>query len=178
MTKKILAFGASSSKNSINKTLAAYVANQVKDSEINLIDLNDYEMPIYSIDKEKQNGVPQKALDFLNIIKDSDGIIISFAEHNGSYSVAFKNIFDWASREVKNVWMNKPMFILGTSPGPGGAKFVLDTAYTRFSHMSSNTVERLSIPNYSDNFDADTGITNPVLKTDLNKKLQSFTESL
>ena len=47
---KIVAFGASSSTKSINKKLASYTAKQIKDATINLLDLNDFEMPIYSED--------------------------------------------------------------------------------------------------------------------------------
>ena len=56
MTKKIIAFGASSSRNSINKQLATFAANQFKNTEVEILDLNDYEMPLFSVDKEKENG--------------------------------------------------------------------------------------------------------------------------
>ena len=44
--KKIIAFGASSSKASINKQVAAYAANQLKNAMVEVLDLNDFEMPI------------------------------------------------------------------------------------------------------------------------------------
>ena len=47
--KKIVAFGASSSKNSINKELAKYAASRVPESTYEMIDLLDFEMPIYSV---------------------------------------------------------------------------------------------------------------------------------
>ena len=77
---KILAFGASSSKTSINKKLASFVANKIAPQEAILIDLNDYEMPIYSDDRKRADGIPKKAYEFKNLIKDSDGIVISLAE--------------------------------------------------------------------------------------------------
>ena len=55
--KKIIAFGASSSETSINKQLVTYAANQFENTTVEILDLNDYEMPIFSIDKEK-NGIP------------------------------------------------------------------------------------------------------------------------
>ena len=109
--KKIVAFGASSSLNSINKDLATYTASQVPDSASIVINLIDFEMPIYSTDKEKENGIPDLAYKFKDILKNADGIVISFAEHNGVYTAAFKNIFDWISRIEKVVWYNKPMFL-------------------------------------------------------------------
>ena len=48
--KKIVAFGASSSKKSINKQFASYAASLISDADSIIIDLNDFEMPIYSID--------------------------------------------------------------------------------------------------------------------------------
>ena len=90
--KKIVAFGASSSKSSINNTLASFALSKVQDSVPIVLDLNDFEMPIYSIDREKKDGIPELAYRFKDSLKKADGIIISFAEHNGAYTVAFKNI--------------------------------------------------------------------------------------
>ena len=95
---KILAFGASNSSTSINKQLATYTAGQMTGADVTILDLNDFEMPIYSIDREKAGGIPSLAHDFKAEVKKADKIIISFAEHNGGYSAAFKNIMDWMSR--------------------------------------------------------------------------------
>ena len=62
--KKIIAFGASSSTNSINKKLAIYAANQISNSKVIVLDLNDFEMPIYSEDRDRINGIPEKAHEF------------------------------------------------------------------------------------------------------------------
>ena len=58
---KLLAFGASSSRKSKNKKLASYVANRMAPMEAILIDLNEFEMPIYSEDREQEIGIPDKA---------------------------------------------------------------------------------------------------------------------
>ncbi len=47
---KILAFAASSSSASINKKLATYAANLVAQAEVEVLDINNYEMPIFSED--------------------------------------------------------------------------------------------------------------------------------
>ena len=57
--KKIIAFGASSSKQSINKQLATYTANQFQNASVEILDLNDYEMPVFSVDKQAENGIHQ-----------------------------------------------------------------------------------------------------------------------
>ena len=78
-TAKIVAFRASNSKRSINQQLAHFAAHQIENAAVNLLDLNDFEMPIYSIDREKETGFPPEALQFKAHLRESDGIIISFA---------------------------------------------------------------------------------------------------
>lgn len=174
MTKKILAFGASSSKKSINKQLATYTANLFKDAKVELLDLNDFEMPIYSMDKEKEDGIPQLAHDFYAKIGDSDLIIISFAEHNGAYSSAFKNIFDWMSRINGKTFQEKPVLLIATSPGARGGSSVLEIANNRFPFQGAIVKGSFSLPNFNDNFDAEKGITNEDLKKDLLKIVDSI----
>ena len=178
MTRTILAFGASNSKNSINKKLANFAAHQVEGANVNLIDLNDFEMPIYSIDREKETGVPDLAYQFLEQIKAADGIIISFAEHNGGYSVAFKNVYDWASRLNKSVWMDKPMLLLATSPGGRGAKRVLELATKNFRFSNKNTVVSFSLPSFKQNFDKENGIIDPELLASFKEQLDQFEVAL
>ena len=178
MAKTIIAFGASSSKNSINSKLAYFTANQISDAKVKLLDLNDFEMPIFSIDREMESGVPLLAYDFKEHIKNSDGIIISFAEHNGAYSTAFKNIFDWISRIESDVWFNKPMFLLATSPGKYGGKTVLDIAVNKFKRLNKNAIVSFSLPSFKSNFSENEGITDKTLLHLFNKQLALFELSL
>jgi NAD(P)H-dependent FMN reductase len=126
---KILAFAASSSSKSINKKLVTYALSlSDKNNQAEIIDLNDYELPLFSVDKESEVGQPQLAKDFLEKINNCDALIISFAEHNGSYSAVYKNIFDWCSRINPKVFKGKKMALLSTSPGARGGSSVLDLA--------------------------------------------------
>jgi chromate reductase, NAD(P)H dehydrogenase (quinone) len=163
----ILAFAASNSKKSINKKLVTYAANLVKNANVEILDLNDYEMPIYSVDKESENGIPQLAQDFYNKLGYADLIMISFAEHNGSYTAAFKNIFDWASRVNSKTFQNKPMLLLSTSPGPRGGATVLDIAKNRFPFQGGNVVGSFTLPSFNDNFEDEKGIINEDFKASL-----------
>lgn len=145
---KILAFGASSSRQSINKALAGYTASLVDGAEVTLLDLNDFDMPLFSEDFEKESGVPAQAQAFVDAIAQADAIVASFAEHNGSYSAAYKNIFDWASRIEKAVYQDKPIVVLSTSPGPGGASSVLAQTVNSMPFFKGNVVGSLSVPNF------------------------------
>jgi chromate reductase, NAD(P)H dehydrogenase (quinone) len=172
--KKIIAFGASSSSTSINKQLATYATTLFQNTTSEILDLNDYEMPIYSMDKEKRDGIPQLAHDFYNQLGSADLIIISFAEHNGAYSTAFKNIFDWISRINGKTFQEKPMLLLATSPGVRGGSSVLEIANKRFPFQGGIVKGSFSLPSFNDNFDAEKGITNPELKQQLLDIIQSI----
>jgi len=65
----------------------------------------NFDMPIFSEDNRKERGCSRSgAKRFVDAIAQTDVIVVSFAEHNGSYSAAYKNIFDWASRIEKAVY--------------------------------------------------------------------------
>ena len=113
MPNRLLIIGASSSRKSINRKLAVWAGKQF-DAELDDVDLNDFEMSIYSEDRQADSGIPALAHDFKGKIKDCNGIIVSLAEHNGSYTAAFKNIIDWVSVIEKELWEQKPMLLLST----------------------------------------------------------------
>jgi NAD(P)H-dependent FMN reductase len=165
--KKILVFAGSSSKTSINKQLAVYAAQQFKNAELDILDLNDYEMPVFSVDKEKENGIHNLAHDFYNKIRSTDLIVLSLAEHNGAYSSAFKNILDWTSRINNKTFQQKPMLLLATSPGARGGATVLDIASKRFPFQGADVKGTFYLPTFFENFDAVHGIINPELKNQL-----------
>ena len=131
-------------------------------------------MPIYSEDRQKELGIPKKGLIFYDVLKNCDGIIISFAEHNGSYTSAFKNIYDWISVIGKIVWWNKPMLLLSTSEGIRGASSVLKIAHQRISYNHSYKIPTFSLPSFSKNFDVINGIVDEDLKKDFVKACDIF----
>lgn len=174
MKKKIIAFGASNSTKSINRILAHYASSELKNVEFELLDLNDFEMPIYSADRETESGIPELAHKFKKLIVNSDGILISFAEHNGAYSVAYKNIYDWVSRIESNVWGNRPMFLMATSPGGYGGKSVLAMAESRYERANEKKICAFSLPSFYENFSHEKGIKGEELKTDFFDLLNQF----
>ncbi len=170
---KIFAFAGSNSSTSINKQLVKFVLKNFTDDEINLIDLNDYLMPLFSVDIEK-NGYPDEAFKFLKNIEDCDVIICSLAENNRSYSVAFKNIFDWTSRIHVNVFQDKPMLLMTTSPGGFGGGNVMAEAVKFFPQFGADIKGTFSLPKFNDNFDEVKGITDSELLHALNEKIKNF----
>lgn len=153
----VIAFGASNSSTSINKKLAHYTASQIPNALVEVLDLNDFDVPMYSEDVEKKIGHAEGAKAFLDKLQQADAIVIAFAEHNGSYTAAYKNLFDWTSRIERNVFGNKPVLFLATSPGPGGAKNVLASAVASAGYFGADLKGSQSVPSFYDTFDAQTG---------------------
>lgn len=170
---KILAFAGSSSSTSINRELVKFVLKDFQEEEINLIDLNDFTMPVFSVDLEKK-GFPDEAHRFLKVIEECDVIICSLAEHNRSYSAAFKNVFDWASRINVKVFQNKPMLLMSTSPGGYGGGNVMNTAKTFFPQFAADIKDTFSLPKFYENFDLESGVINPDMLKDLKNKIENF----
>ncbi|ELX09462.1 NADPH-dependent FMN reductase [Janthinobacterium sp. HH01] len=175
---KLLAFAASNSTKSINKKLVTYAARLVEGAEVEVLDLNDYEMPLFSIDKEAESGHPELARAFLQKIAASDALLISFAEHNGSYSAAFKNLFDWCSRIEPKVFQNKPLVLLSTSPGARGGASVLAAATGSAPFFGGQLKASLSIPSFHDNYDLERGVLkHEELNSQLVKAVAALTET-
>lgn len=170
---KVIGFAGSNSTNSINKKLVGYCMSYFDSDLTEILDLNDFEMPIYSADREKSVGIPSLAVDFANKIDNADLLIISLAEHNGAYATAFKNIFDWISRiPIRKAFGGKPILLMSTSPGPRGGASVLEIAKKRFPFNGGVILETFSLPSFNDNFSQESGIINELLMQELVDKTE------
>ena len=175
----ILAFGASNSRQSINRRLADYAAQLVAGATVEILDIHDYEMPIFSEDREQDLGQPPQARAFLQKIHEANALVVSFAEHNGSYTAAYKNLFDWASRIDRAVFQQKPVVYLSTSPGPGGAAKVLAAAVGSAPYFGADVIASLSVPSFHDNFDVQAGrLTDPALQQELQQAMQRLGDAV
>ncbi len=175
--KNIVTIGGSTSKNSINKKLAEYAGDLLNNVNLIKVDLNNYEMPLFSIDIENEKGFSKASLALNDVLEKADGFIISLAEHNGAYAAAFKNSFDWLSRIDGKVWRNKPMLLLSTSPGGRGGQSVMELALSRFPHAGGNIEGSMTFPSFYDNFQ-NGEIVNSELKTQLLEQLNKFEKAL
>ena len=174
---KIIAFAGSNSSRSINKKLVTYAAGLFKNPDTEILDLNDYELPLFSIDREDKLGQPQLIKDFLEKIGSADMLVVSLPENNGNYSSAFKNLFDWCSRIRKDVFQDKPMLLMATSPGARGGKSVLEIAESNLPRYGGNIKAIFSLPSFNDNFDVENGkISNAELDNQLKKIVSDFSK--
>jgi len=168
---KLLAFAGSSSKHSINKKLATYAAGLFENADVEILDLNDYELPLFSVDREKLIGQPPIARTFLDKIEQADVLVISVAEHNAGLTAAFKNIYDWASRQKKLVYDNKPLLLMSTSPGKHGGKNALEAAKISLAWYGGNIRATFSLPSFTENFDE---VTNTISNKEFDAALKQI----
>jgi NAD(P)H-dependent FMN reductase len=172
---KIIAFAGSPSKKSINKKLATYAAGLFENAQIEVLDLNDYEMPLFSVDKEEIIGHHPLAKAFLEKIATAAILVVSLAENNGNYSVAFKNTVDWCSRINPKIFQEKQMLLMATSPGARGGASVLEIAKNNFPRFNASIKGVFSLPSFNDNFDEDANvISNPELDKQLKEIVKNF----
>ena len=173
--KKILAFAGSTSSTSINKQLVIFGAENLEKTAFDVIDLRDFEMPIYSEDEER-NGFSENTKRFSALLDNYDGFMLSLAEHNGSYAAAFKNIFDWSSRLEANIFRDKPLLLMATSPGGMGGRFVLEAGVQKFSRMGAKELISFSLRSFNDNFKEGKIIQEDLLKL-LKEQVNTFENS-
>ncbi|MEO3678648.1 NAD(P)H-dependent oxidoreductase [Rheinheimera sp. FR7-31] len=152
---KILAFAASNNPQSINQQLALSTARLLPQAKVETLKLDDYDLPVYSEQREHALGVPEQVTAFLQRIAVADGLIVAFAEHSGNFTAAFKNLYDWASRSQRHIFQHKPALFLAAAPGPGGAQSVLQTAVNAAPYMGAQLTGAVSVANFYQVFDHD-----------------------
>ncbi len=173
----VLVFAGSNSRKSINKRLATYAASLLDSVEYEILDLNDYPLPIFSVDLEKEEGFPTNAQAFDIKLENCSGIILSLAENNGSYSAVFKNLLDWLSRISPKMFRNKPMLLMSTSPGGRGGASVMAAAMDRFPRHDANIIATFRLPSFDENF-TENGIPDQNLEKNLIDNVREFEASL
>jgi len=177
--KKILAFAGSNSSKSINHQLVTYTASRIEGHHVNVIKLTDYPLPLYGIDLEQEGGFSNELKALHELIKESDGLIISVNEHNSGVSAFFKNTTDWLSRFDRSFLENKKILLMSSSTGGRGAFSALDFAKKTLPRFGAEIVDTFSFPKFNDNFSKEENtITESVLEESLNDSILNFVLSL
>ena len=174
----VLAFSASNSSTSINRALVDHAARVlgevVDDLTVSTIDMNDFEMPLYSQDRQNDGGIPEPAHRFRAAIGEADVVLAAFPEHNGGLPAAYKNLYDWTSRIEMNVWQGARMVLMATSPGGRGGKGVLDHVAMVTPFFGGDVRGVVSVPSFHANFDRDAGeLTDEALAAELRTALEA-----
>ena len=114
----VLGFAGSLREKSINKGLLRTAGELMPDGmTLEIFDLAP--IPLYNEDVN-QAGFPDSVQQFRDRIAAADALLIAVPEYNFSMSGVLKNAIDWASRPPDHPLNNKPVAILGATPGGYG----------------------------------------------------------
>ena len=122
---RILAFSGSARKESLNRKFLGVAVQAVRAAggEVTLIDLNDYELPLYHGDLEEAKGLPANAVKLIELITRHAALLIASPEYNSSITAVFKNTIDWVSRPApggRSPFSNKIVALMSASAGALG----------------------------------------------------------
>ncbi|MDQ7917822.1 NAD(P)H-dependent oxidoreductase [Mesonia sp. MT50] len=176
---KILVFAGSSSSISINHALVTSVANQIVDHEVEIIRLTDFELPVYSYDIEKNEGIPLNITRLKNKIDQAEALIISVNEHNGTVSSFFKNVLDWLSRFDPKFLEGKKVLLMSTSAGKRGAASALAYTEAILPKFGAQVVASFSFPSFNEHFDLqELKVTDETLQLGIIDTLSNFLQEI
>lgn len=123
----MLAFAGSVRRESFNARLARLAAREAEaaSAQAVVLDLADFDLPLYNGDLETAEGLPAGAVRLKELFLAHDGFLIASPEYNGSISPLLKNAIDWVSRPVAGqpqlVWFRgKVAGLMAASPGALG----------------------------------------------------------
>ena len=121
---KILAFAGSTRTDSFNKKLVKIAAAGAKEAgaDVTIVDLRDFQMPLYDEDLEKQEGLPSNTRKLKELMSSHSGFLIASPEYNSSISGVLKNTIDWTSRQSDDespvsCFKDKVAGLMSASPG-------------------------------------------------------------
>ena len=176
--KKILAFAGSNSSTSINKVLATCAAKMIKGHEVFIIDLRDYEAPVFSVDLEKK-GFPKSIQELNKLFNEYDAFIIATPEYNSFLTPVLVNLVDWVSRIENPTFRNKPVLLLSTSEGKRGAKSALAYLEQAMERWGGKVVGAFSLPQFSEHMDRETAtLSEEEKRKELKASVQQLEASL
>ena len=165
---KLLFLSGSTRKESLNKKLAQLACDKARSAgaEATLIDLQDFEMPMYQGDLEDRDGIPEAAKALRQVFADHDGFFIATPEYNSSMPPVLINALDWITRPQENVapliaFRGKVAALGAVSPGGLGGLRVLVPLRMMLGNIAVHVIPtQVAVSNGMDAFDENGGLKN------------------
>lgn len=115
-TLRFLGISGSLRKASYNSALLRAAVELVPPDTTLKVSSSIGELPLYNEDV-REAGMPASVVAFREQIAAADAIVIVSPEYNYSIPGPLKNAIDWASRPPNQPFVDKPLAIMGASPG-------------------------------------------------------------
>lgn len=149
--RKILAFSGSMSNDSINHQLVKCASSLIENANVEVIRLSDFEVPLYSKEREAQSGIPELIQQLREKFDSVDGFILSTPEYNSSVPAGLKNTLDWISRMEGKIFQDKPVLLMSATPGGRGGQSVLGHLSAIIPFWGAKLIGPFSLPVFKDN---------------------------
>jgi chromate reductase len=127
MAVKILAFAGSTRRDSFNRKVLSIAVRgaEAAGASVTVVELADYEMPLFNEDLESIAGLPDAAKRLKELFLAHQGLILACPEYNSSITPLLKNTIDWVSRKLPGegglaAYQGKVAGLVSASPGALG----------------------------------------------------------
>jgi chromate reductase, NAD(P)H dehydrogenase (quinone) len=159
MSKPIIGILSGSTRAaSMNRKLVSAMAQVFESAgaQAQIVDLSDYDMPIYNGDLEEAEGVPKAAKRLIADLSACDGVFIATPEYNGCMPALLKNSIDWTTR-VELGQFTGPVYGIGSAtPGPLSGIMALRQLHFILNRLGAQVVPtQLGVGRYGQAFDTD-----------------------
>lgn len=136
---KVLVFGASLRTDSLNVKLASLAASAAESTGavVDLASMEDFDVPSYDGDSEKEHAFPKGAEELRRRISESDAFIVASPEYNASMPGLLKNVIDWTSRFRPQPFDGKHGLLMSASPSMVGGNRGLWSLRIPFEHLGA-----------------------------------------
>ncbi|MDP4268393.1 MAG: NAD(P)H-dependent oxidoreductase, partial [Bacteroidota bacterium] len=139
---------------------------------IDIIDLNEYNFPVFNERLRFQNNPAEKVVEFTGRIKSADGIIMVTPEYNGGYPASLKNVIDLLYDE----WHRKPIAIATVSNGQfGGSQVITSLLFSLWKMRAWVIPAMFPVPYVQNAFDIE---GNPADVEAVSKRTENFINEL
>lgn len=173
---QLLATAGSNSSTSINLQLVRHTLGYFDGHPTDLIDGSRLDIPMYSEDREKQDGFPLAIKELYAQLRACDGLVLSVNEHNSNPSAYTKNLLDWLSRLDRKFMEGIPVLLMSTSGGKRGAQSSREITARMLERFGAEHLVQFGMPGFHEVFRATEGILDPVLRMAHEEAIEAFRE--
>jgi NAD(P)H-dependent FMN reductase len=176
---RLLVFGASLRRGSLNDRLASLAAAVVeeKGGVADRAQMADFDCPSYDQDVEREEGIPPGAARFRERLLAADGFVVASPEYNASMPGVLKNVIDWVSRFRPQPFNKKQGLLMSASPSMSGGNRGLWALRVPLEHLGARLYpDMFSLAQAHEAFDARGRIANATLQQRLEATVECFLE--
>jgi chromate reductase, NAD(P)H dehydrogenase (quinone) len=175
----LIGMSGSLRKNSFN-TFLLHAVQELLPENVTMGIVSIAAQPLYNADLDLPLATERPAViqQFRKVLAAADGLVIVSPEYNYSIPGGLKNAIDWASRGEDSPLLNKPVAVMGATPGMWGT-VRMQTAFLpvfTFLNMKPVLKPEILIAQATKKFDAQGKLTDDKAKDLIRRKLQVLKE--